>query len=119
METEALGSELFAYNALISGCTASRGYDRALGYLEEMVSVRIFHLSSELKYRPFGINMRANGAKLYVEHWPGKLLDARSWCGRGTFLNTVLVLSSRYIGQIFCSGVIAAFPLSYSLAPVV
>ncbi|CAM9594801.1 unnamed protein product, partial [Sphacelaria rigidula] len=41
METEALGSELFAYNALISGCTASRGYDRALGYLEEMLAAKV------------------------------------------------------------------------------
>lgn len=39
METEALGGALFAYNALISGCTSSRSYDRALDYFDEMVRV--------------------------------------------------------------------------------
>lgn len=40
METEALGGALFAYNALISGCTSSRSYDRALDYLDQMVGAR-------------------------------------------------------------------------------
>lgn len=37
--TEGLDNSLCAYNALISGCTSSRGYDRALGYYKDMVSL--------------------------------------------------------------------------------
>lgn len=37
--TEGLDNNLCAYNALISGCTSSRGYDRALGYYKDMVSL--------------------------------------------------------------------------------
>lgn len=37
VRTEGLGKSLFAYNALISGCAKSRGYDRALGYFNDMV----------------------------------------------------------------------------------
>lgn len=37
LRTEALEECLFAYNALISGCVSGRGYDRAMGYLEDMV----------------------------------------------------------------------------------
>eukprot|EP00752_Nemacystus_decipiens_P010169 g9062.t1 len=36
MRTERLQSCLVAYNALISGCTASRAYDRAIGYYNDM-----------------------------------------------------------------------------------
>lgn len=38
IQTEGLQSSLFAYNALISGCAAGRGYDRAIGYFNDMVS---------------------------------------------------------------------------------
>lgn len=38
IQTEGLQSSLFAYNALISGCASGRGYDRAIGYFNEMVS---------------------------------------------------------------------------------
>ena len=38
IQTEGLQSSLFAYNALISGCASSRGYDRAIGYFNDMVS---------------------------------------------------------------------------------
>ncbi|CAM9671460.1 unnamed protein product [Pylaiella littoralis] len=36
VQTEGLQNSLFAYNALISGCTSSRGYDRAMGYFNDM-----------------------------------------------------------------------------------
>lgn len=38
VQTEGLQNSLFAYNALISGCTSGRGYDRAMGYFNDMVS---------------------------------------------------------------------------------
>lgn len=38
IQTEGLQNSLFAYNALISGCAAGRGYDRAIGYFNDMVS---------------------------------------------------------------------------------
>ncbi|CAM9180861.1 unnamed protein product [Ectocarpus sp. 4 AP-2014] len=36
MRTEGLQKSLFAYNALISGCASGRGYERALGYFDDM-----------------------------------------------------------------------------------
>eukprot|EP00903_Cladosiphon_okamuranus_P009597 g9136.t1 len=36
IQTEGLQRSLFAYNALISGCAAGRGYDRAIGYFNDM-----------------------------------------------------------------------------------
>lgn len=38
IQTEGLQHSLFTYNALISGCASSRGYDRAMGYFSDMVS---------------------------------------------------------------------------------
>lgn len=38
IQTEGLQGSLFAYNALISGCASGRGYDRAIGYFNDMVS---------------------------------------------------------------------------------
>lgn len=37
MHTENLTHSVDAYNALISGCASSRGYDRAIGYFNDMV----------------------------------------------------------------------------------
>lgn len=43
METENLQGSLDAYNALISGCASCRGYERAIGYYNEMVSLLAAH----------------------------------------------------------------------------
>lgn len=46
IRTEGLQKSLFAYNALISGCASGRGYERALGYFDDMVSRRAIRLAS-------------------------------------------------------------------------
>ncbi len=73
VQTEGLQSSLFAYNALISGCASGRGYDRAIGYFNEMVS------------RPAILRVRNEGRPFVVLSRNGTFQQTVLAVRRGTF----------------------------------